>query len=70
MKPYFAGILGGWEIGIVLLAIVLLFFGGRKLPDLARGLGLSIKEFKKASGTAEEDAAKPKDGTNSPEKKP
>ncbi len=34
---------------MIILAIVLLLFGGAKLPSLARGLGQSIKEFKKAS---------------------
>lgn len=36
----------GWEIIIVLLIIVLLF-GARKLPDLARSIGASAKEFRK-----------------------
>ncbi len=40
--------LGGGEI-VLILAVVLLFFGGSKLPGLAKGLGQSIKEFKKAS---------------------
>ncbi len=40
--------LGGMEI-VLILAVVLLFFGGSKLPGLAKGLGQSIKEFKKAS---------------------
>jgi len=44
----FAGILGGWEI-VLILAVVLLLFGARKLPELARGLGQGIREFKKAS---------------------
>jgi sec-independent protein translocase protein TatA len=39
--------LGGWEM-ILILAVVLLLFGARKLPDLAKGLGQGIKEFKKA----------------------
>ena len=34
---------------IVILVIVLIFFGGSKLPSLAKGLGQSIKEFKQAS---------------------
>jgi len=40
--------LGGMEI-ILVLALVLILFGGKKLPGLARGFGQSIKEFKKAS---------------------
>ena len=39
---------GGWEIFAVCLAILLLF-GGRKIPELMKGLGGGIKEFKKAS---------------------
>ena len=45
--------LGGWEL-ILILAVVLLLFGARKLPDLARGLGQGIKEFKKATKNADE----------------
>ena len=34
---------------ILILVIVLLFFGGRKIPELMRGLGRGMKEFKDAS---------------------
>jgi sec-independent protein translocase protein TatA len=40
--------LGGWEV-VLLLAVVLLLFGAKRLPDLAKGLGTGIKEFKKAT---------------------
>ena len=40
--------LGGWEI-ILILAVVLILFGAKKLPELAKGLGIGIKEFKKAT---------------------
>jgi sec-independent protein translocase protein TatA len=40
--------IGGSELLIILL-IVLLLFGGAKLPQLARGMGESIREFKKAA---------------------
>ena len=43
--------LGGWEI-ILILATVLILFGAKKLPELARGLGQGIKEFKKATDNA------------------
>jgi sec-independent protein translocase protein TatA len=50
--------LGGSELLIILL-IILLLFGGAKLPSLARGLGQSVKEFKKAS--REDEAEKPEE---------
>lgn len=40
--------MGGGEI-MVILAVVLLLFGGKKLPELARGLGKGIRDFKDAS---------------------
>jgi sec-independent protein translocase protein TatA len=39
--------IGGPEL-IVILVVILLLFGGKKLPDLAKGLGESIRNFKKS----------------------
>ena len=39
---------GGIEL-VVIVLVVLLLFGGRKIPELMRGLGSGIKEFKKAT---------------------
>jgi sec-independent protein translocase protein TatA len=56
--PYIAGIIpGGGEL-IAILAVIVLLFGGSKLPALARGLGQAKKEFKKASRDDEEDKPK------------
>lgn len=61
--------LGTPEIIIILLVIVLLF-GARKIPELMRGLGSGIKEFKKASTLdAEEGKDSEKEITKSEEKK-
>jgi len=48
-----AAFLGGQELLIILL-ILLLLFGGSKLPGLAKGLGQSVREFKKASNHDDE----------------
>ena len=53
MNTLIAGIFGGWEI-VLILAVVLILFGAKKLPELAKGLGQGIKEFKKASNAPEE----------------
>lgn len=50
------GRLGGWEILIVVL-IILLLFGGRKIPELMKGLGSGIKEFKDATKEADDKKA-------------
>lgn len=40
--------LGPWEIVLVVLVIIMLF-GGKKIPELARGLGKALKEFRKTT---------------------
>jgi len=61
--------LGGPEL-MIILVIILLMFGGAKLPALAKGLGQSIKEFKKAAKDGDDDKeekkpdAAPKPGNN------
>ena len=44
----FLGVVGPWQIVLIIL-VVLLLFGGRKIPELMRGLGQGMKEFKKAT---------------------
>ena len=43
---------------ILIVIVVLLLFGGRKIPELMRGLGSGIKEFKKATKEDEEEDSK------------
>lgn len=45
---FFLGAVGPWQIAVVVVLIVLLF-GGKKIPELMRGLGSGIKEFKDAA---------------------
>ena len=40
--------LGPWEIVLIILVIILIF-GGKKFPELARGLGKGLREFKKTT---------------------
>lgn len=48
LKNKFMGKFGTMEI-VLILAVVLLLFGGKKIPELMRGLGKGMKEFKDAS---------------------
>lgn len=59
------GLPGGTEI-FVILFIVLLLFGGKKIPELMRGLGKGIKEFNNARATIESEI---KEGMKETEKK-
>ncbi len=56
--------IGGTEL-IVILGIALLFFGGSKLPSLAKGLGQSVKEFKKATKDEDDSPKSKKDDEKS-----
>lgn len=63
------GNLGATEI-IIIVLVVLLFFGAKKIPELMQGLGKGIREFKKATRDIEEDITKEvKKGDDAPAKK-
>lgn len=42
------GIFGMWQV-IAIIAVALLLFGGKKIPELMKGLGKGVKEFKDAT---------------------
>ncbi|MCH2214182.1 MAG: twin-arginine translocase TatA/TatE family subunit [Flavobacteriales bacterium] len=52
------GFVGPWQIALIVV-VVLLLFGGRKIPELMRGLGRGMKEFKDA--TKEDGSTEPSD---------
>ena len=49
------GVFGPWQV-IAILVVALLLFGGKKIPELMKGLGKGVKEFKEASGKEDEKA--------------
>ena len=53
-QTIFLGMIGPWQIAIV-VALVLLMFGGKKIPELMKGLGTGIKEFKDATKVEDEE---------------
>jgi TatA/E family protein of Tat protein translocase len=53
LLAFFDGI-GGPEL-LLVFVVVLIFFGGEKLPELARGMGKAVREFKKAAGDVEKE---------------
>lgn len=60
----FLGMVGPWQI-ILIVVLILLLFGGRKIPEMMRGIGQGMKEFKNATKDddaegAEEDPEKKK----------
>ena len=61
--------LGSWEIALIILFVVILF-GGKKLPELARGLGLGLKEFKKATREIKDEVQHAADEINGDEQEP
>ena len=61
--------LGTWEI-IAIVAVILLLFGGAKIPELMRGLGKGVKEFKKAQKDVEDAINEEPEGSSSKEEKP
>ncbi|WP_158846498.1 MULTISPECIES: twin-arginine translocase TatA/TatE family subunit [unclassified Algibacter] len=56
LSNIFLGMIGPMQIALIVV-IVLLLFGGKKIPELMRGLGSGIKEFKDASKEEEDPAS-------------
>jgi sec-independent protein translocase protein TatA len=54
------GMIGPWQVGIIVV-IVLLLFGGKKIPELMKGMGQGINEFKKGLNDSDEKKEEKKD---------
>lgn len=57
------GIAGPWQI-VLIVIVVLLLFGGRKIPELMKGLGQGMKEFKDATKGEDKSSEKIEEGEN------
>lgn len=57
--------LQGWEL-LLIFFVILLLFGGKRLPELARGLGKSIREFRRATTEVEETVKNALDSSETP----
>ncbi len=55
MKTVLLGMIGPWQIALI-VALALLLFGGKKIPELMRGVGSGIKEFKDGMKEGEKSA--------------
>ena len=58
--PLFLGNLRGWE-WIIILIVILLLFGGKKIPELMRGVGKGVHSFKQGMEEAKREINKPLD---------
>lgn len=54
----------GWGEILVIALVVLLFVGGRKIPELMRGLGKGVRSFKEGMNEVEKDLDSPEDGSS------
>ena len=54
LNTAFLSNLSGWEL-VLIFAVILLFFGAKRLPELSESLGKSLKRFKKATSEVEDE---------------
>ncbi len=62
----YAGMPGGWEIALIAL-VILLIFGAKRLPGLAKGLGQGIREFKGAVDGVKDELKDVQESVDTPE---
>lgn len=67
--PLFLGNIRGMQL-VIIIAVILLLFGGKKIPELMRGLGKGINSFKQGLNEAKEEINKPIDTTTPDADKP
>ena len=60
MLVYPLGVIGPWQIVIIAL-VILLLFGGKKIPELMKGLGKGVKSFKEGVSEVEKEIEKPEE---------
>ena len=63
LNTAFLSNLSGWEL-ILIFAVILLFFGAKRLPELSESLGKSLKRFKKATSEVEDEVRSALDSEN------
>ncbi len=69
MLAYPLGVVGPWQIVIIAL-VILLLFGGKKIPELMKGLGKGVKSFKQGMNEVEKEIKElDEDGYKKDEKK-
>jgi TatA/E family protein of Tat protein translocase len=70
MNPLFALGMPGMQEWLVIAVVALVVFGPRKLPEIARTLGRSVQEFRKAKDEFTAEFDRPSAGNSSPSEKP
>jgi sec-independent protein translocase protein TatA len=55
--------LGTWEI-VAIVAVIVLLFGGKKIPELMKGVGKGVKSFKEGMNEVEKEIKEPTDSDN------
>jgi len=60
----------GWGELLLIIGFIVIFFGAKKIPEIAKGLGSGIREFRKAARDIQEEASKDEKKIEDKEKKP
>ena len=60
LSHIFFGVIGPWQIALI-VGIVLLLFGGRKIPELMKGIGKGVRSFKEGMNNVEKEIDEIKD---------